>query len=256
METIRRSLIAANWKMNGLQADARRWAEAAVEAAATSPHEVALFPPFPWLLTVAPILGAPDGPVALGGQCCHTEPYGAYTGSVSAAMLKDAGCRYVLCGHSERRRLAGETNEIVAASMTQALDEGLTPVLCVGEILEERRSGQARTVILDQVDAGLAALPGPGAPLVIAYEPVWAIGTGLTAEPEQVVEAHGWIRARVLARDADRALSLRILYGGSVTRGNIDGLLAASDVNGVLVGGASLDPAAFTRIVQARPAHA
>jgi len=256
METTRRPLIAGNWKMNGLATDARRWAEAAVEAARESPNEVALFPPFPWLALVAGIVGAPDGEVALGGQCCHTEPYGAFTGSVSAAMLADAGCRYVLCGHSERRHLGGETDDVVAASLVRALEAGLTPVLCVGETLDERKAGRARDVVLRQLDAGLDALPEAASPLVVAYEPVWAIGTGVTATPEEASGAHAWIRTRAAERDARRAAGLRILYGGSVKPGNIDGLLAMPDVDGALVGGASLDPDAFGRLVSATAARA
>ena len=242
--------------MNGLEADARRWAKAAVEAASSTPNEVALFPPFPWLAAVGGIVGAPDGPVGLGAQCCHTEPYGAFTGSISAAMLKDAGCRYVLCGHSERRHLGGETDAVVAGSLVRALEEGLTPVLCVGETREEREAGQARNVVLRQVDAGLDALTSPDAPLVVAYEPVWAIGTGLTASPEEAAGAHAWIRTRVAERDGKRALGLRILYGGSVKPGNIGGLLASPDIDGALVGGAALDPEAFGALIRATPARA
>ena len=253
METNRRILIAGNWKMNGLEADARRWAEAASKVDASTPNEVALFPPFPWLGTVGDILGAPDGPVGLGGQCCHTQPYGAYTGSISAGMLKDAGCRYVLCGHSERRHLGGETDVVVAESLTRALEAGLVPILCVGETLEERNAARARDVVLRQVDAGLDALTSPDAPLVIAYEPVWAIGTGLSASPEEAAGAHAWIRTRVAERDAKRALGLRILYGGSVKPGNIGGLLASPDVDGALVGGAALDPEAFGALIRATP---
>ena len=256
METTRRTLIAGNWKMNGLRADARRWAEAAAKADASTPNEVALFPPFPWLGTVGDVVGAPDGAVGLGGQCCHTEPYGAYTGSVSAEMLKDAGCRYVLCGHSERRHLGGETDVVVAGQMVRALEAGLTPVLCVGETLREREAAQAREVVLRQLDAGLDALPGPEAPLVVAYEPVWAIGTGLTASPEEAAGAHAWIRTRVIERDPKRAPGLRILYGGSVKPGNIGGLLASPDVDGALVGGASLDPEAFAALIGATAARA
>ena len=253
MDGRRRPLIAGNWKMNGRLADARRWGRAAVEAASEGVHEVALFPPSPWLAAVAEIVGAPAGPVGLGGQCCHTEPYGAYTGSVSATMLRDVGCRFVLCGHSERRHLDGETDADVAASLRRALEEELTPVLCVGETRDERERGQAKTVVIGQLQSGLDALPGPEAPLVVAYEPVWAIGTGLTASPDQAAEAHGWIRGHLTARDPRRAEDLRILYGGSVNPGNIYELLAVPDVDGVLVGGASIDPDAFARIIRASP---
>jgi triosephosphate isomerase len=171
-------------------------------------------------------------------------------------MARDAGCTYVLCGHSERRSLRGETDEVVRTAMGRVLEEGLTPVLCVGEVLEERRGMRAREVVLRQLDAGLEALRSPSDPLVVAYEPVWAIGTGLTATPDQASEAHGWIRSRVAAVDRDRAEGLRILYGGSVNPGNIEGLLDAPDVDGALVGGAALDPEAFSRIVTALPGGA
>ena len=253
--TTRRPLIAGNWKMNGSRADARRWALTAAKAAAGTPNEVALFPPYPWLTEVGGVLGAPDGPVGLGGQWAHTEPYGAFTGWVSAEMLKDAGCRYVLCGHSERRHLGGESDDVVTQQMTRVWEAGMTPVLCVGETISQRQGGIAPETILGQLDAGLDVLPGPEAPLVVAYEPVWAIGTGLTASPDQAAEAHGWIRRRVTEREPERALGLRILYGGSVKPGNIDGLLAGPDVDGVLVGGASLDPEAFARIIQGTPAR-
>ena len=253
MAPARTPLIAGNWKMNGLRADARAWAASARRAAEASAHDVALFPPFPWLVDVLEVVGGADGPVAVGGQCCHREAAGAHTGWTSAAMLADLGCRYVLCGHSERRRLAGEDDEAVAGQMAQALAAGLVPVLCVGERREEREGGRAREVVLRQLDAGLGALRGPDDALVVAYEPVGAIGTGLTASPAEASEAHGWIRARLAETDADRAEGLRILYGGSVKPGNMADLLAASDVDGGLVGGASLDPEAFASIVEASP---
>jgi triosephosphate isomerase len=250
MDPARGALIAGNWKMNGRLADAKRWAEAAGRAAAESPHEVAVFPPFPWLLEVGRQLA---GRAALGGQTCHPEPYGAYTGSVSAAMLKEAGCTYVLCGHSERRTLAHETDETVRAQAEAVVKEGLVPVVCVGETLAERRAMKARAVVVRQVESALTALRGPEDPLVIAYEPVWAIGTGVTATPEEAAEAHGWVRATVAARDPDRARALRILYGGSVNPGNMGRLLAVPDVDGALAGGASLDPEAFARLATAQP---
>jgi triosephosphate isomerase len=168
-------------------------------------------------------------------------------------MLKDAGCTYVLCGHSERRLHRGETDTVVQACVGRALAEGLVPILCVGETLEERRAHRARSVVLRQVEAGLEALRGPEDPLLIAYEPVWAIGTGLTASPAEAQEVHAWIRGRVADDEPRRAEGLRILYGGSVKPGNIGGLLAAPDVDGALVGGASLDPEAFGLLAGARP---
>jgi triosephosphate isomerase (TIM) len=243
-------LIAGNWKMNGSLSDARRWAVAAVEAARGAAAEVAVFPPYPWLGEVGRVLAG--SPVALGAQACHPEPLGAFTGGVSAAMLMDAGCRYVLCGHSERRLLAGETDVVVAETLRRALEAGLEPVLCVGETLAQRKALETKAVLSRQLEAGLAALPRPDAPLTIAYEPVWAIGTGVVATPAEAREAHGWIRLEVGRLAPPRAPTIRILYGGSVKPDNMDGLLAVPDVDGALVGGASLDPVAFARLVKAR----
>jgi len=249
----RRLLIAGNWKMNGGLAEARRWAKAALEAARAHPgNDVAVFPPYPWLQEVGGILAG--SPVKLGAQACHAEAFGAFTGGVSASMLKEAGCTYVLCGHSERRRLLRETDQVVGECLRRALEAGLVPLLCVGETLEERRALQTRQVLSTQVRAALEALPSPDAPLEIAYEPVWAIGTGVVATAAEAKEAHGWIRLEVAAVHPRRAEGVRILYGGSVKPDNMAGLLAVPDVDGVLVGGASLDPQAFAALVAARRA--
>ncbi len=250
----RRLLVAGNWKMNGGRADARRWAEAAARASREAQAEVALFPPYPWLVEVGALLAG--SPALLGGQACHSQPLGAYTGSVSASMLSEAGCTLVLCGHSERRTLCGETDEVVADTLRRAYEAGLVPVLCVGETLAQRRAYATKEVLARQVAAGLAALPPsgglPAAPLVIAYEPVWAIGTGVVATPAEAREAHGWIRLCVAEADPARAAAVRILYGGSVKPENMGGLLAEPDVDGFLVGGASLDPVAFAALARAR----
>jgi triosephosphate isomerase len=248
-----RRLIAGNWKMNGTLADAARWARAAVAAAMSSPNEVVLFPPYPLLATVAPIVSAGGSTVRLGAQACHTEPYGAFTGAVSAAMLAEVGCAYVLCGHSERRRHFAEDDARVAGSVRAAVVAGLVPVLCVGETAEERAAHRTREVVLRQLDAALDALPRPDARFEVAYEPVWAIGTGVHATPEQAAEVHGWIRSRAAERLPKRRDRLRILYGGSVTPANIAGFLSETDVDGALVGGQSLDPAAFASLVHAAP---
>ena len=241
--------------MNGGRQDAKRWTEAAVEAARGSASEVALFPPYPWLADVARLVEGSG--VALGAQACHAEAFGAYTGSVSAAMLKEVGCAYVLCGHSERRLLQGESDAVVASSLRRAWEAGLVPVLCVGETQTQRRSLQTHQVLTTQIRAAIEALPRRDAPLVVAYEPVWAIGTGVVASPAETREAHGWIRLELAARDPSLADRVRILYGGSVKADNIDGLLALPDVDGVLVGGASLVPAQFAALVKARrPARA
>jgi triosephosphate isomerase len=236
--------------MNGGRQEARRWARAAVEAARGGSSEVALFPPYPWLAEVGATLAGSG--VVLGGQACHPEPYGAFTGGVSAAMLEEAGCTYVLCGHSERRALCGETDAIVADCLRRAWEAGLVPVLCVGETLAERRALRTQQVLSTQVQAGLEALPRAGAPLVVAYEPVWAIGTGVVASPAEARDAHRVLRHELSSRDPDLGAGVRILYGGSVKPENIDGLLAQPDVDGVLVGGASLVPAQFAALVKAR----
>ena len=245
MDKTRTPLIAGNWKMNGTRADAVAWTAAAALAAADSPNDVALFPPAPWLLDVAEAAGD----VAVGAQCCSWEASGAFTGALSATMVRETGATLVLCGHSERRHVFGETDEQVAGSMAQATAAGLTPVLCVGETLPEREAGNTQAVILRQLDAGLGALE-TGGPLILAYEPVWAIGTGKAATPTEAAQAHGWLRARVAEAAPERA-GVRILYGGSVKPDNIVGFLSASDVDGALVGGASLDPDVFGQIIAA-----
>ncbi len=246
MRTGNRPLIAGNWKMHGLRTDARAWARAAAEAAARSAADVALFPPFPWLIDVVAEAGRG---VLVGAQACDPHPQGAFTGAVSAEMVADAGATLVLCGHSERRHGFSESDEHVAGSVEAAWRAGLLPVLCVGETLAEREAGRTREVLLRQLGAVLARIPGPHASLALAYEPVWAIGTGRAASPREAAEAHGWLRAAVADRDPARAAALRILYGGSVNPDNMGGFLAVDDVNGALVGGASLDPASFARIL-------
>ena len=245
-------LIAGNWKMHGSRAQARAWAAAAATAAAESQRDVAVFPPYPWLDEVRAVLGD----VGLGAQACSWEAKGALTGAVAAWMLAEAGCRYVLCGHSERRHVFGESDEQVAGSLAQALAAGLEPVLCVGETSEERGAGRTQEVILRQLDAGLARLRGPADPLVIAYEPVWAIGSGQAASPTEAAQAHAWLRERVAAGDPKRAERVRILYGGSVSPDNIGGFLEVPDVDGALIGGAALDPVKFGRMIRHVPAGA
>ena len=248
---LRRPLVAGNWKMNGTRAGAPGGAARPGAAPPPPPPPpVALFPPYPLISAVAEVLAAAGGLVSLGAQACHTEPYGAYTGAVSAGMLKDAGCAYVLCGHSERRRLFHESDPVVAASLRQALDAGLVPILCVGETLGDRRAGRALGVVLRQMEAALGVLRGPTEAMEVAYEPVWAIGTGVNAKPEEAEEVHGWIRDRARSFDPGFANRLRILYGGSVNPGNIRGFLDRPGVDGVLVGGQSLDPEAFGKMVR------
>ncbi|MDF1701873.1 MAG: triose-phosphate isomerase [Planctomycetota bacterium] len=250
----RTPLIAGNWKMNGSLGDARTWAEAAAAAAAASANDVAVFPPAPWLMAVGGSLADAGGGVTLGGQACAWEAAGAFTGAVAASMLAEAGCRMVLCGHSERRHVFGERDADVAGGLARALEAGLEPILCVGETLEEREAGQTEAVILRQLDAGLACLRSAEDPLTIAYEPVWAIGTGKAATPVEAAAAHASLRARVAETDAERAARVRILYGGSANPDNMGGFLEVSDVDGLLIGGASLDPAKFAAMVGYTPA--
>jgi triosephosphate isomerase len=236
--------------MNGTRAEAVRWAEAAVRAAREAPHvEVALFPPFVWLeAAVRAATAAGDG-IALGGQACHEDAKGAHTGGVSAAMLAEVGCSYALVGHSETRREWALTDPRVRAAATAALAAGLRVLCCVGEDASERRAGRAREIVERQVDGAVGGLPAGAAGRVdVAYEPIWAIGTGTNATPGEAAEVHGWIRERLRAAGLDRG---RILYGGSVAPANIEGFLAESAVDGVLVGGQSLDPAAFGSLVRA-----
>lgn len=248
---MRKTLVAGNWKMNGDADASRRLAEGVVAGLPAADRvEVLVCPPFPYLATVAECLHG--SAVRLGAQNVSEYGNGAYTGETSAAMLTDAGCTYVIVGHSERRALLGETSMQVAAKFEAAQQGGLTPVLCVGETLEERAAGDTETVIDEQLGAvlervGIQAFDDA----VIAYEPVWAIGTGETATPEQAQEVHAHIRAALKAGDAALAERTQILYGGSVKGDNAAGLFAKPDIDGGLIGGASLKPADFLAIVEA-----
>jgi triosephosphate isomerase len=248
----RKPLIAGNWKMNGSLRESRDLV-AALRAGVTAaaPAGMLLCPPHVYLQAVA---GWLDGSaVALGAQnLADRVGTGAYTGEVSGAMLRDVGCSYVIVGHSERRALYGETDAVVAAKFRAAQTAGLVPILCVGETLEEREAGTTRAVIERQAravldSAGVAAF----GTAVVAYEPVWAIGTGRTATPEQAQEVHAFIRALVAGQDATIASGLRILYGGSVKGANARNLFAMDDIDGGLVGGASLAAAEFLEIFRA-----
>jgi triosephosphate isomerase (TIM) len=248
---MRQPLVAGNWKMHGSRAENSALVRSLLDQLLPgSGTEILLCPPFVYLSDVARLLS--ESEVALGGQSVCDEPQGAFTGEVSAAMLKDVGCRYVLVGHSERRQLFGEDDALVARKFVAAQSQGLVPVLCVGETLEEREGGQTTEVVARQIDAvlsvsGAAAL----ASAVIAYEPVWAIGTGRTASPEQAQDVHAMIRGRVTARDATIGGSVRILYGGSVKASNARELFAMPDIDGGLVGGASLKADEFAQICAA-----
>jgi triosephosphate isomerase len=244
--------VAANWKMYKTTGDVDAYFDA-FASCAPGPRrgvELAFFPPFPILESVARATSSRSDASA-GGQNCHWEREGAFTGEVSAAMIAAAGGRRVLVGHSERRHLFGETDETCALKLRAALAAGLDPMLCVGETLEERERGRARPVVLQQLTRAADGLSREEhARLSIAYEPVWAIGTGRTAEPEDAQEMHAAIR-EILASMASpgAARETPILYGGSVKPGNAAGLLGQADVDGALVGGASLDPAGFAAIL-------
>ncbi len=247
---MRRRLVAGNWKMNGSLASAESLVGAVVAGVTGLKGEVAICPPFVYISKVGAMLAG--SPVALGAQNVSREDPGAFTGEIAAPMLRDVGCKYVIVGHSERRALYGETDALVADKFARVLREGLVPILCVGELLEERDAGRTEEVVARQLDAvidrvGVAEL-GKG---VIAYEPVWAIGTGRTATPEQAQQVHAFIRGRVASRDAAVASGLRILYGGSVKGANAAGLFAMADIDGGLIGGASLAADDFLAICRA-----
>ena len=247
---MRPPLVAGNWKMHLLSEQARNLAVATARAVREHPGvEVALFPSFPLLHVVRTAL---DGaPVVLGAQTCHEEHEGAHTGEVSALQLAEAGCRMVLAGHSERRA-AGESDESVGRRARAALRAGLRPVVCVGERLEERERGATEEVLSRQLGAALAEVEARSLPaLELAYEPVWAIGTGRTATPEIAAEAHRFLRKLLVDKYQEAGRAPRILYGGSVKPQNARELMAAAEVGGVLVGGASLEAASFGGIVAA-----
>jgi triosephosphate isomerase (TIM) len=248
-KALRRKLIAGNWKMNGRRADGLALARDLAGRAAAEPlaAELLICPPATLLMSVAEVLAG--SVIALGGQDCHGELAGAHTGDIAAPMLRDAGCSYVILGHSERRIEHHESDALVCAKALAARKTGLAVILCIGETAEQRDAGRAHEVVARQLGGslpqGLSA-----AELVIAYEPVWAIGTGRTPTPADIAEVHAHIRAELKRRVADPA-AVRILYGGSVKPGNARELLAAGDVDGALVGGASLVAEDFWAIAKA-----
>jgi triosephosphate isomerase (TIM) len=248
----RKPLIAGNWKMHGSLADSRKLVEAlraGIEPAA--PATMLLCPPYVYLPAVQSWLQG--SPILLAAQDVADKPgTGAYTGEVSGQMLREVGCSHVIVGHSERRALYGETDAVVAAKFKAAQAAGLTPIVCVGETLAQREAGQTRSIVEKQVAAVVdSAGVNAFAKAVVAYEPVWAIGTGRTASPEQAQEVHAFIRGMIAARDATIAAGLNILYGGSVKGANARSLLAMADIDGGLVGGASLVAAEFLEIFRA-----
>lgn len=243
----RRHYTIGNWKMNGRSPAAQSLAAAIRSGAPGGRTTLVVCPPATLLVPVANVLAG--GPVLLGGQDCHVREAGAFTGDIAAEMLADAGCRFAIVGHSERRAGHGEDDAMVGAKAAAALRAGLIPVLCIGETLDQRESGMTREVLNRQIAGGLPPGADP-ATLVLAYEPVWAIGTGRVATPDQVAEAHGWIRA-ALESAAGRSASYSILYGGSVKPENAAALFALDDVDGALVGGASLVATQFLAIAAA-----
>ena len=248
---MRRPVVAGNWKMHGSRsANQALLSELERRLEPEWPIDVVVFPPYVYLADAVRMLD--ELPIQVGAQDVCAEPSGAFTGQVSATMLKDAGCRYVIVGHSERRRLNHEDDALVARKFAAALAAGLIPVLCVGETLEEHEAHRAEAVVARQIDA-VTAMNGIGsfAKAIIAYEPVWAIGTGRTASPQQAQSIHAYLRNRIAAQDANIARHLRILYGGSVKGGNASELFLMPDVDGGLVGGASLSADEFLAICAA-----
>lgn len=247
---MRKPLVAGNWKMNASSAEAHSLVTQLVDGFASPEVEVLVCPPAVYIQQVEAL--CEGSPFQVGAQNCSEHTAGAYTGEVSAPMLADVGCSHVIIGHSERRSLYNETDQKAAAKFEQAKEVGLIPILCVGETLEERKAGKALTLIAQQVEAVFERL-GPNAfrKAVIAYEPVWAIGTGETASPEQAEEVHQAIRQQVAEKDAEAAEKLQILYGGSVNAGNAATLFSMPNIDGGLVGGASLKANDFLTICQA-----
>ena len=248
----RRPFIAGNWKMNGTRDSVKALTLGLVDRLSSLDSvDVAICPPFPYLPGVHDMIAG--GSIALGAQNLYFEPSGAYTGEVSAEMLADCGVTYAIVGHSERRHVLGEEDELINRKLKASLDQRLQPILCVGELLEEHEAGRAREVVEGQVRAGLlGVMPEQLRQVTIAYEPVWAIGTGKVATPDYAEDIHGFIR-ETLTRlfGADLAQVIRIQYGGSVKPENAAGLLGQPNVDGALVGGASLKAADFAAIVQA-----
>jgi len=251
---MRKPFVAGNWKMNTDSRSSVRLAEgvaARTIGLAGKSVDVVLFPPFVYLQAVVQTVG--NSHVAVGAQDVYFERNGAFTGEISVSMLKDVGCSYVLCGHSERRHIIGENDELVNKKVSAAISGGLLPILCVGELLEQRKAGRTAEVVTAQVRSGFHGLGVEKASAVIvAYEPVWAIGTGLTASPSQAQEVHAMIREVLGELYGSRfADEVRILYGGSVKPDNAAALMREPDTDGLLVGGASLKVDDFVEIIRA-----
>lgn len=250
MKKLRKPIVAGNWKMNGTKNSINQLINSIKSQLPkiNSNAEMIVFPPFVFLDQVSHLLN--ETSIQWGGQNLASEIQGAFTGEISAQMLQEFGCHSVLVGHSERRQLYGESNELVAKKVKLASQSGLKPILCVGETLEQREAGQTQTVVAKQLNTVLDEMDGADAisNVILAYEPVWAIGTGLTATPEQAQEVHAYLREQVTIRDRNLASSMRILYGGSVKASNAAALFAMEDIDGGLIGGASLDAEEFINI--------
>jgi triosephosphate isomerase len=248
---MRQTLVAGNWKLNGSKDSIQTLVKGIADGmSAVNGTAVAVCPPYVYIPMVQELLAGTA--IGLGAQDVTDQESGAYTGEVAASMLKEIGCQYVVVGHSERRAIYGEQDEDTAKKYAATRKEGLIPILCVGELLEERESGDTENVVARQLDAvisleGVAAL----ADGVIAYEPVWAIGTGKTATPDQAQDVHAFIRRKIAALDADVAEKVQILYGGSVNGGNAAELFSMDDIDGGLIGGASLKADDFLAICTA-----
>ncbi|MCK4622610.1 MAG: triose-phosphate isomerase [Desulfuromonadales bacterium] len=248
---MRKPMIAGNWKLHKTLAETKELAaRLADELADSDAIDIVIAPVFTSLTTAAEAIKG--SAVKLAAQNCYPEDTGAFTGEVSPSLLKDAGCEYVIIGHSERRQLLNETDLFINRKLLKTLDAGLQPIFCIGETLQERESDQMLEVLTEQVKGGLANLTAEQMEnVVIAYEPVWAIGTGKTATDEQAQEAHSFIRGLLQGLFSQEvALATRILYGGSVKPNNVDGLMAMDDIDGALVGGASLKAEDFIRLVR------
>ena len=251
---VRKPLISGNWKMHMTHLDAINLVQKlsySLDASDPSYVDISIHPPFTALRSVQTVIEADDLPMALGAQNVHWEASGAFTGEVSPAMLAKLNVKYVIVGHSERRELFGETDESVARKVKAVFGAGMTPIMCVGETLEEREAGGTEPKVLGQLAAGLAGLdPEQVGRMVVAYEPIWAIGTGRTATPDDAQAVCGAIRAAVVADHGEAAgQAVRIQYGGSVKAASTEGLMSQPDIDGALVGGASLDPTEFAAIV-------
>lgn len=248
-------LLAANWKMNKTAQEAAEFVALYVQSLPASPVQTILLAPFTALPAISQELKK-SGPraenLAFGAQNLYFESFGAFTGEVSASMLTELGCSYVICGHSERRQIFGETDDMISKKVVCAVEAGLTPIFCLGETMQDRNSGILEIILKKQLDIGLSRLvDSQFDKIVVAYEPVWAIGTGVVATPEQAEAAHTFIRNRLVAMCGERANHIQILYGGSVNPENCYTLMSRKDIDGALVGGASLKVDSLLKLHQA-----